>query len=79
MEVLRSFQQASALDQALLSDVRAAVQELHDRIQYRAGALGDAIVTVHGGYQKVLDELQTIYKQCCGRTATHLEGIDSES
>ena len=33
-QVLRSFQQALALDQALLSDVRAAVQELHDRIQY---------------------------------------------
>ena len=69
-EVLQSFQQASALDQTLLSDLRVAVQELHNRLQYRTSALGSAVETLHGGYDKVFDELQRVSAAVDAQTRT---------
>ena len=55
---LRQFQDSVALDSALLSDLRAAVVELHDRLHYRTGVLGSAATSLQSGYHSLLGEIR---------------------
>ncbi|OLP85945.1 Retrovirus-related Pol polyprotein from transposon TNT 1-94 [Symbiodinium microadriaticum] len=58
--VLQQFAQAASLDTSLLNDLRAAVVELNDRLQYRSNVLGGACVTLHSGYNVMLENLDRI-------------------
>ena len=59
-EVLLEFQQNAAFDAAVLSDLRAAFQELHDRLQHRTSVLGAAATALHDGYSTVMREFQIL-------------------
>ncbi|CAE7661265.1 unnamed protein product [Symbiodinium sp. CCMP2592] len=58
--ILQQFAQAASLDATLLHDIRAAVVELNDRMQYRSNILGDACVTLHSGYNAMVDNLDRL-------------------
>ena len=57
-EVLREFQQSAAFDSSVLSDLRAAFQELHDRVNHRTSILGQATTALHDGYSGMVQEIQ---------------------
>ncbi|CAE7289759.1 unnamed protein product [Symbiodinium sp. CCMP2592] len=57
---LQQFAQAAPLDATLLHDIRAAVVELNDRMQYRSNILGDACVTLQSGYNAMVDNLDRL-------------------
>ena len=44
----------------MLHDIRAAVVELNGRMQYRSNILGDACVTLHSGYNAMVDNLDRL-------------------
>ncbi|CAE7365731.1 unnamed protein product, partial [Symbiodinium sp. CCMP2592] len=58
--ILQQFAQAASLDASMLHDLRAAVIELNDRMQYRSNVLGDACVTLHSGYNAIVDNLDRL-------------------
>ncbi|CAE7437089.1 RE1 [Symbiodinium sp. CCMP2592] len=58
--ILQQFAQAASLDASMLHDLRAAVVELNDRMQYRSNVLGDACVTLHSGYNALVDNLDRL-------------------
>ena len=58
--ILQQFAQAASLHASLLHELRAAVVELNDRMQYRANVLGDACVTLHSGYNAIVDNLDRL-------------------
>ena len=59
-DVLLEFQQNAAFDTAILSDLRAAFQELHDRVQHRTSVLGAAATALHDGYTTVMREFMAL-------------------
>ena len=58
--ILQQFAQAASLHASLLHELRAAVVELNDRMQYRFNVLGDACVTLHSGYNAIVDNLDRL-------------------
>ena len=58
--MLQELQQSAALDAALVSDMRAAFQELHDRMYHRTGLLGTAANALQDGYNAVVQEIQRL-------------------
>eukprot|EP00439_Symbiodinium_sp_Y106_P042014 s1513_g5.t1 len=58
--ILQQFAQAASLDASMLHDIRAAVVELNGRMQYRSNILGDACVTLHSGYNAMVDNLDRL-------------------
>ena len=58
--MLQELQQSVALDSALLSDMRTAFQELHDRMYHRTGLLGTAATALQDGYNAVVQEIQRL-------------------
>ena len=45
------------MDSAIVGDLKAAVVELHDRLQYRTNVLGDATTSLARGYSAVVENL----------------------
>ena len=58
--MLQELQQSVAWDSEVLSDMRAAFQELHDRMYHRTGLLGTAANALHDGYNAVSFEIQRL-------------------
>ena len=59
--MLQELQQSVAWDSAVLSDMRAAFQELHDRMYHRTGLLGTAAAhTPQDGCSTVVLEIQRL-------------------
>ena len=59
--MLQELQQSVAWDSAVLSDMRAAFQELHDRMYHRTGLLGTAAAhTPQDGCSAVVLEIQRL-------------------
>ena len=58
--VLQQFAEAASLDASLIGDLRAAVVELNDRLQHRSNVLGGACVTLHSGYNALMDNLDRL-------------------
>ena len=57
MHVLEQFAQQNTIDNEILGDLRAAVIELHDRMQHRTNVLGTATTSLADGYNLVVENL----------------------
>ena len=58
VQVLEQFAQASVLDASILEDLRSAVVELHDRMQYRTNVLGIAATSLNTGYNQLPEHVE---------------------
>ena len=58
--VLEQFRQGIQLDTTVLDDVRAAIVELSDRVQFRTQALGDATINLHTGFVALQQQVETL-------------------
>ena len=79
-EILREFQQSAAFDSSVLSDLRAAFQELHDRVNHRTSILGQATTALHDGYSGMVQEFQRMQSmvQTHAREIEHLLGANGD-
>ena len=58
--VLEQFRQGIQLDTTVLDDVRAAIVELSDHVQFRTQALGDATINLHTGFAALQQQVETL-------------------
>ena len=57
VHVLEQFAQQNTIDNEILGDLRAAVVELHDRMQHRTNILGTTTTSLADGYNLVVENL----------------------
>ena len=70
VQVLEQFAHASALDASILEDLRAAVVELHDRMQYRTHVLGSAATSLNTRYNQLREHVERTQQSVEAHTRT---------
>ena len=78
VQALEQFAQASALDASILEDLRSAVVELHDRMQYRTNVLGNTATSLNAGYNQLWEHLQRAQQSVDAHTSV-LQNLIAEN